>query len=55
MEQITCNQGGDTEPIKIFFAKDIQQATNNYDPHQILRSVIRTVIVQERSETHIST
>ncbi|KAK7851831.1 hypothetical protein CFP56_040795 [Quercus suber] len=32
-----------SEPIKIFPAKDIQQATNNYDPNLILGSVITTV------------
>ena len=42
-KQITCNQGRDTEPIKIFSAKDIQQATNNYDPNLIIGSVIATV------------
>uniref|UniRef100_A0A7N2LAT1 Uncharacterized protein n=1 Tax=Quercus lobata TaxID=97700 RepID=A0A7N2LAT1_QUELO len=42
-KQITCNQGRDTEPIKIFFAKDIQHATNNYNPNLILGSVIATV------------
>ena len=31
-KQITCNKARDKEPIKIFFAKDIQQTTNNYDP-----------------------
>ena len=42
-KQITCNQGSDTETIKIFSAKDIQQATNNYNPNLILGSVIPTV------------
>ncbi|XP_075643684.1 wall-associated receptor kinase 17-like isoform X1 [Castanea sativa] len=42
-KQITCNQGRDIEPIKIFSAKDIQQATNNYDPNLIIGSVIATV------------
>ncbi|KAL4598004.1 hypothetical protein ACB092_11G029100 [Castanea dentata] len=42
-KQITCNQGRDTEPIKIFSAKEIQQATNNYDPNLILGSDIATV------------
>ena len=42
-KQVTCNQGRDTEPIKIFSAKDIQQATNNYDPNLIFGSVIATV------------
>ena len=42
-KQITCNQGRDTEPIKIFSAKDIQQATNNFDSNLILGSEIATV------------
>ena len=42
-KQTTYNQGRDTEPIKIFSAKDIQQATNNYNPNLILGSVIATV------------
>ena len=42
-KQITCNQGSDTDTIKIFSAKDIQQATNNYNPNLILGSVIATV------------
>ena len=40
-KQITCNQGSDTDTIKIF--KDIQQATNNYNPNLIFGSVIATV------------
>ncbi|KAK4594855.1 hypothetical protein RGQ29_018543 [Quercus rubra] len=50
-KQITCNQGRDTEPIKIFSAKEIQQATNNYDPNLILGSDIATIykgILDER-------
>ena len=42
-KQTTYNQGRDTKPIKIFFAKDFQQATNNYDPNLILGSAIATV------------
>ena len=42
-KQITCNQGRDIEPVKIFSAKEIQQATNNYDPNLILGSDIATV------------
>uniref|UniRef100_A0A2N9FXJ9 Protein kinase domain-containing protein n=1 Tax=Fagus sylvatica TaxID=28930 RepID=A0A2N9FXJ9_FAGSY len=42
-KQITCNQGRDVEPIKIFSAKEIQQATNNYDPNLILGSAIAMV------------
>ena len=42
-KQITCNQGSDTDTIKIFSAKDIQQATNNYNPNLILGSVIATI------------
>ena len=50
-KQITCNQGRDTEPIKIFSAKEIQQATNNFDPNLILGSDIATIykgILDER-------
>ena len=42
-KQITCNQGRDIQPIKIFSAKDIQQATNNFDPNLILSTEIATV------------
>uniref|UniRef100_A0A2N9ELD0 Protein kinase domain-containing protein n=1 Tax=Fagus sylvatica TaxID=28930 RepID=A0A2N9ELD0_FAGSY len=42
-KQISCNQGRDIEPIKVFFAKDIQQASNNYDPNLIRASEIVTV------------
>uniref|UniRef100_A0A2N9I8V5 Serine-threonine/tyrosine-protein kinase catalytic domain-containing protein n=1 Tax=Fagus sylvatica TaxID=28930 RepID=A0A2N9I8V5_FAGSY len=42
-KQISCNQGRDIEPIKVFSAKDIQQASNNYDPNLILGSEIVTV------------
>uniref|UniRef100_A0A2N9FY04 Protein kinase domain-containing protein n=1 Tax=Fagus sylvatica TaxID=28930 RepID=A0A2N9FY04_FAGSY len=42
-KQISCNQGRDIEPIRVFSAKDIQQATNNYDPNLICWSEIVTV------------
>ena len=42
-KQISCNQGRDIEPIKIFSAKDIQEATNNFDPNLILDVEIATV------------
>ena len=42
-KQISCNQGRDIETIRVFSAKDIQQATNNYDPHLILGTEIATV------------
>ena len=42
-KQISCNQGRDIEPIRVFSAKDIQQASNNYDPNLILGSEIVTV------------
>uniref|UniRef100_A0A2N9FXT8 Protein kinase domain-containing protein n=1 Tax=Fagus sylvatica TaxID=28930 RepID=A0A2N9FXT8_FAGSY len=42
-KQISCNQGRDIEPIRVFSAKDIQQATNNYDPNLILGSEIVTI------------
>ena len=42
-KKITCNQGRDIQPIKIFSAKDIQQATNNFDPNLILSTEIATV------------
>nr|XP_023908328.1 putative wall-associated receptor kinase-like 13 [Quercus suber] len=41
-KQITYNQGKDIEPIKIFSAKDIQQATNNFNPNLILGAEIAT-------------
>ena len=42
-KQISCNQGRDIETIRVFSAKDIQQATNNYDPDLILGTEIATV------------
>ncbi|KAK7847070.1 putative wall-associated receptor kinase-like 13 [Quercus suber] len=41
-KQITCNRSRDIEPIKIFSAKDIQQATNNFNPNLILGAEIAT-------------
>ena len=41
-KQISCNQGRDIETIRVFSAKDIQQATNNYDPNLILGAEIGT-------------
>ena len=42
-KQISCNQGRDIEPIRVFSAKDIQQAQNKYNPNLILNSEIATV------------
>ena len=42
-KQISCNQGRDIETIRVFSAKDILQATNNYDPDLILGTEIATV------------
>uniref|UniRef100_A0A7N2R2C7 Protein kinase domain-containing protein n=1 Tax=Quercus lobata TaxID=97700 RepID=A0A7N2R2C7_QUELO len=42
-KQISCNQGRDIETIGVFFAKDIRQAENNYDPDLILGAEIGTV------------
>ncbi|KAL4599011.1 hypothetical protein ACB092_11G095800 [Castanea dentata] len=42
-KQITYNRGRDIEPIKIFSAKDIQRATNNFNPNLILGVEIATV------------
>uniref|UniRef100_A0A2N9I8D1 CCHC-type domain-containing protein n=1 Tax=Fagus sylvatica TaxID=28930 RepID=A0A2N9I8D1_FAGSY len=42
-KQISCNQGRDIEPIRVFSAKDIQQAQNKYNPNLILSSEIVTV------------
>ncbi|XP_075644965.1 wall-associated receptor kinase-like 1 [Castanea sativa] len=51
-KQISCNQGIDIETIRVFSAKDILQATNNYDPDLILGTEIATVYKGKLDDSH---